>query len=76
MAIALLPTGMESERLRYERFRPEEVDPFEPCEHVRTETPNIEGITEYVTWDPYEHPKETFGRVDRTPINDQRPVNR
>lgn len=64
-AMSLFPTEMESERLRYERLHPEEVDPFELYEHARTEAPDIEEITEYVTWDPYEHPKEAFDWVER-----------
>lgn len=65
MAMALFPMEMESERLQYERLHPGQVDPFELYEHVRTEAPDIEEITEYVAWNPYEHPKEAFDWVER-----------
>lgn len=63
--MALFPIEMESERLRYERLHPEDVDPFELYEHVRAGAPDVEEITEYVTWDPYDHPKEGFDWVER-----------
>ncbi|MEF8937851.1 MAG: GNAT family protein, partial [Halovenus sp.] len=56
---------LESERLRYEALRPESFDPYELYEHVRTDAPAIDEITEYVTWDPYEQPQEAFEWVDR-----------
>ena len=58
------PTEMESERLRYERLHPDDIDPFELYEHVREGAPAIEEITEYVTWDPYSNPKEAFDWVE------------
>jgi RimJ/RimL family protein N-acetyltransferase len=54
---------MQSERLRYERLHPDEFDPLELYEHVREDAPHIDAITEYVTWDPYETPKEAFDWV-------------
>ncbi|SEQ70930.1 GNAT family N-acetyltransferase [Natrinema salaciae] len=63
--MSLFPVEMESERLRYERVHPDDFDPFELYEHVRAGAPGIDEITEYVTWDPYEHPKEAFDVVDR-----------
>lgn len=56
--MALLPTEMASDRLRYERLHPDEFDPFELYEHVREDAPHIEEITRYVDWDPYSHPKQ------------------
>lgn len=63
--MSLFPTEMESERLRYKRLHPEDFDPFELYEHVRAGAPHVEEITAYVTWDPYEHPKEGFDWVER-----------
>ena len=58
------PATMESERLRYERLHPDDVDPFELYEHVRAGAPNVEEITEYVTWNPHAHPRETVEFVE------------
>ncbi len=60
----LFPAEMASERLRYERLEPETFDPFELYEYVRTGAPHIEEITEYVTWEPYAHPKAAFDWVE------------
>jgi ribosomal-protein-alanine N-acetyltransferase len=62
--MALFPTEMESDRLRYERLHPEEFDPDELYRHARAGAPHIDEITEYVTWDPHEHPKESLGVVE------------
>lgn len=56
---------MENERLRYELLEPETFDPFELYEHVNTEAPYIEEVTEYVTWEPYAYPKIAFDWVDQ-----------
>lgn len=61
----LFPKEMKSDRLRYERLHPENIDPFELYKHVRIGAPNVEEITEYVAWSPYEHPKEAFDWVER-----------
>lgn len=58
--MALFPRTMESKRLRYERLHPADVDPFELYEHVKSGAPRVEEVTEYVTWDPYAHPREAF----------------
>jgi ribosomal-protein-alanine N-acetyltransferase len=63
--MAVFPVELESDRLRYEALRPESFDPYELYEHVHTDAPAIDEITEYVTWDPYEHPQEAFEWVDR-----------
>lgn len=62
----LFPEEMESERLQYERLHPEEFDPFELYQHVKEGAPGIDEVTEYVSWDPYEHPKKAFDWVDST----------
>lgn len=59
----LFPTEMESERLRYELLEPETFNPFELYKYVNTEAPHIEEITEYMTWEPYAHPKIAFDWV-------------
>lgn len=61
----LFPSEMESARLRYERLHPDEFDSYELYEHVRSGAPDVDEITEYVTWDPHEHPNEAFDWVDR-----------
>nr|WP_158854906.1 GNAT family N-acetyltransferase [Halorhabdus sp. CUG00001] len=62
--MSLFPTEMESERLRYERLHPDNIDPFELYEHVKEGAPAIDEITEYVTWDPYSNPKEAVEWVE------------
>ncbi len=59
------PSEMESDRLRYERLHPDEFDLFELYEHVRTDAPEIDAVTEYVTWDPHEHPQATAEWIER-----------
>lgn len=67
--MALFPTELESERLRYERLHPDDFDPFELYEHVRSGAPDVDEITEYLAWDPYDHPKEAFDWVERCGAN-------
>lgn len=59
----LFPVELESDRLRYERLHPDDVDPWELYEYVHEDAPNIEEITEWVTWDPYTTPKQAFDWV-------------
>ncbi|WP_336135909.1 GNAT family N-acetyltransferase [Natronomonas amylolytica] len=63
--MALFPTVIESPRLRFEVVHPDHYDPYELYEHVRVGAPNIEEITEWVTWDPHKHPKETLEFVEQ-----------
>jgi RimJ/RimL family protein N-acetyltransferase len=57
--MSVFPASMESDRLRYERLYPDDVDPFELYEHVRADAPDIDEITRYVAWDPHTSVKET-----------------
>lgn len=59
------PVEMESERLRYERLHPDDFDSLELYEHVKVGAPGIDRITAYVTWDPYDHPKEAVDWIQR-----------
>ncbi|WP_049922282.1 GNAT family N-acetyltransferase [Halopiger djelfimassiliensis] len=61
--MSLFPAEMESERLRYERLHPDDFDPFELYDHAHADAPGIDEVTEYVTWDPYEQPKDAFDWV-------------
>jgi len=63
--MALFPTKMESDRLRYEQVSPETLDPLELYEHVREDAPHIDEITRHVTWDPYGHPKEAVDWLEQ-----------
>lgn len=56
--MSLFPTEMQSDRLRYERLHPADTDPLELYAHVKRGAPDIEEITEHVTWDPYDTPKQ------------------
>jgi len=55
----LFPDRIETERLVLEAATTESVDPLELYEHVREGAPHIDEITEHVTWDPHETPKES-----------------
>ncbi|NKE37421.1 GNAT family N-acetyltransferase [Natronococcus sp. JC468] len=63
--MSLFPMEMESDRLRYERVHPDGFDAYELYEHVRAGAPHVDELTEYMTWDPHEHPKEAFDWVER-----------
>jgi ribosomal-protein-alanine N-acetyltransferase len=63
--MSLFPIEMDSERLRYERLHPNDVDPWELYEYTHVDAPNIDEITEHVSWNPYTHPKEAFNWVER-----------
>jgi RimJ/RimL family protein N-acetyltransferase len=56
--MSLFPAEMHSDRLRYERLHPDDSDPLELYAHVNSDAPAIDEITEYVTWDPYNTPKQ------------------
>ncbi|APW96882.1 GNAT family N-acetyltransferase [Halobiforma lacisalsi AJ5] len=62
--MSLFPTELESDRLRYERLHPDDIDPFELYEHVRAGAPHIDEITEHVTWEPYDHPQEALEWIE------------
>jgi ribosomal-protein-alanine N-acetyltransferase len=62
--MALFPTTIETPRLRYEVVHPDHFDPYEMYEHVQRGAPNIEEMTEWVMWDPHQHPKETLEFVE------------
>ncbi|WP_254840447.1 GNAT family N-acetyltransferase [Natronomonas marina] len=62
--MALFPTTIETPRLRFEVIRPDSFDPYEMYEHVHADAPNIEEVTQWLNWDPHEHPKETAEFVD------------
>lgn len=57
--MALFPASMESERLDYERVHPDETDPRTVYEHANPDAPDVDAITEYVTWDPHRSLKAT-----------------
>lgn len=63
--MSLFPAEMESERLRYEHVSPETLDPLDLYEHVRADAPHIDEITRYVSWDPYEHPKQAVDWIEQ-----------
>lgn len=64
--MALFPATMESERLRYERIHPADVDPLEVYAVAGHHADRIEETTQYMTWDPHETPKESAEFVERS----------
>lgn len=61
----LFPETIETDRLRFERVEPDDPTALELYEHWREGAPNIEETTEYVTWEPYSHPKGVVETLDR-----------
>ncbi|WP_435359250.1 GNAT family N-acetyltransferase [Haloarchaeobius sp. DFWS5] len=55
----LFPAEIETERLRFERVSPDTLDAHEVYPYYSTED-GIEEATRYMTWEPHQHPKETF----------------
>jgi RimJ/RimL family protein N-acetyltransferase len=55
----LFPERIETERLVLEPLTTETVDTLEFYEYVRVGAPHIDEVTEYLTWDPHETPRET-----------------
>ena len=55
----LFPQTIETDRLRLEALRPETVDLFELYE-ICSSDEGIDEITQYLTWDPHETPKDTL----------------
>ena len=55
----LIPETIETDRLRFEAVRSETADTLE-CYDVCSSDPDIEEITEYLTWDPHETPRDTL----------------
>lgn len=62
--MTLFPEELASERLRYEALHPETADPCEFYEHVKAGAPGIDAVTEYVTWEPYDHPKQAVDWIN------------
>jgi len=63
--MSLFPTEMESDRLRYEPVH-RTVEPYELYEYANVDAPAIDEITQWVTWDPYETPKEAADWIQQT----------
>jgi RimJ/RimL family protein N-acetyltransferase len=62
--MALFPATMESERLRFERIHPADVDLFEVYGVAGHHVDRIEETTRYMTWDPHQTPKESAEFVE------------
>ena len=61
----LFPRVFETERLRFERIHPESLDARELYPHVREDS-GIADATQFMTWDPHPHPKETMEYIEHT----------
>ncbi len=68
----LFPETIETDRLRLEVATPETVEPLDLYE-ICSSDPHIDEITEYMTWDPHETPKETLEFLEHAA--DQRDEN-
>lgn len=60
----MFPETIETDRLRLESRRPENVD-LDACYRICSSDPGIDEVTQYVTWDPHETKKETREFLER-----------
>jgi len=60
----LFPRTIETDRLRLEPRTPEHVD-VHAAYRICSADDGIGEVTEYVTWDPHDHPKETHEFLER-----------
>lgn len=60
----MFPETIKTDRLRLEARRPANVD-LDACYRICSSDPGIDDVTEYVTWDPHEHKKETLEFLER-----------
>ncbi|WP_435154784.1 GNAT family N-acetyltransferase [Haladaptatus sp. DFWS20] len=60
----MFPERIETERLVLDALTHENVDVFDLYSHISHDAPNIDEITEHVTWDPHATPKETKDFID------------
>jgi RimJ/RimL family protein N-acetyltransferase len=56
----MFPARIETDRLVLEAFTRENVDVSTQYRHSSRHNPHIEEITEHLTWDPHETPKESL----------------
>jgi RimJ/RimL family protein N-acetyltransferase len=61
--MSVFPAEMESDRLRYERVHPDDLDHRELYEHLGTDAPYVHEITHHLSWDPYDTAKDAFDWV-------------
>ena len=64
VGVGMFPETIETDRLRLEARRPENVD-LDECYRICSSDPGIDEVTEYVTWDPHETKKETLEFLER-----------
>jgi len=62
----LFPETVLTDRLRLERIDTDDADALDLYEHWREGAPNVEATTEYVTWEPYDHPHGVAETLSRT----------
>lgn len=55
----LFPERIETDRLTLESLTTDTVDLFAFYEHVAADAPDVDEVTEHLTWDPHETPHET-----------------
>jgi RimJ/RimL family protein N-acetyltransferase len=60
----MFPETIETDRLRLEPRRPENVD-LDECYRICSSDPGIDEVTEHVAWDPHETKKETLEFLER-----------
>ncbi|WP_266078088.1 GNAT family N-acetyltransferase [Haladaptatus caseinilyticus] len=60
----MFPERIETERLVLDALTHENVDVFELYRHVAHDAPDIDEITEHLSWDPHVTPKETKDFID------------
>lgn len=64
-AVDLFPEAVVTDRLRLERADVSDTGALDLYEHWRAGAPNVEETTEFVSWEPYDHPHGVAETLDR-----------
>ncbi len=65
----MFPKRLETDRLRLEAITHDYVDVFDLYQHTAHDAPDIEEITEHLSWTPHATPKETKEFIDMAAEN-------
>ncbi len=65
----MFPKRLETDRLRLEAITHDQVDTFDLYRHTAHDAPDIEEITEHLSWTPHATPKETKEFIDMSEEN-------
>lgn len=60
----MFPRKLTTDRLELTAVAEDSLDPLELYEYCHTDAPGIDAVTEYLTWEPHETPKESYDVVE------------